>query len=678
MNSRQFLATSLISIALGLTPLGAALGQLQAGDPPGRVGRVAEMSGTVSFHTADANQWGPATLNYPVTGGNSFWTEPRSHAAIDVGASRIYLDSSTQFDVTNVDDQSFVASLGQGAVYLRISSAAGGDQYEIDTPRGAVHIVQPGSYEVIAGDADHPTTVMAFEGSAQVVGPDVNATVNPQQAIYISGQNPASVNQGQAQPDDFIRFVQSEEQPYQNAGPGPQYASPEMTGYQDLNRYGQWNQDPGYGQVWYPQVDAGWAPYRDGHWAYVAPWGWTWIDAAPWGFTPFHYGRWVQVGHRWAWWPGRVAARPVYAPALVTFFGGFGGLSVGISIGQSVGWIPLGPDEVYIPPYRHSPRYVRNVNITYVRNETTIVNVVNNTTVINNYNNYRNRDGATVVGTSTMIGSRPVAPDFHKIAPNGQLDSKRWADAKGMGGNPPLQPTAETRGANGYKPPVSPGPNVANGAGQQFNGGANKTKLTGTNGQPQGQPQGQNMNVQNNNGQPQPQGQVPAVTGGSNIKLPPLAGGQKPGNGTVNGQIPPTNFGAQKPVTGQFGQGQNGQVQNGQNNNGQNLKNLNNGQPQGQGPALTGGSNTKLPPLAGGQKPGNGNGSVNGQIAPVTTPPKNGNPTTVLAPQGQSQPNLKPNLQGSGSGQPTQKVEKKKSNGKGTIPLLNNDQQQTN
>ena len=206
MKIHRSLAAGLLSIVLGLAPLGAALAQSQSEDPPGRVGRLAEMSGTVSFHGANETQWEPASLNYPVIGGNSFWTEPRSHAAIDVGASRIYLDSSTELDVSNVDDQSFVASLAQGAVYLRVSQGAGGDQYEIDTPRGAVHITQPGSYEVVAGDSDHPTTVMAFEGAAQIEGPGINAVVDPQQAIYVSGQNPPQVNAGQAQPDDFIRF----------------------------------------------------------------------------------------------------------------------------------------------------------------------------------------------------------------------------------------------------------------------------------------------------------------------------------------------------------------------------------------------------------------------------------------------------------------------------------------
>ena len=59
--------------------------------------------------------------------------------------------------------------------------------------------------------------------------------------------------------------------------------------------------------VWYPNVYPGWAPYREGHWAWVEPWGWTWVDDAPWGFAPFHYGRWVNVGGRWGWVPGPVA-----------------------------------------------------------------------------------------------------------------------------------------------------------------------------------------------------------------------------------------------------------------------------------------------------------------------------------------------------------------------------------
>ena len=137
-------------------------------DPPSRVGRLAQITGTVSFHTSDESQWEAATLNYPITSGNSLWTEPQAHTAIDVGGSRLYLDGSTELDIGTLNDQGFQASLPQGAIYLR----AGNDgSFEIDTPRGAVTISQPGHYEIVAGDATHPTTVTALDGAAQIAGP---------------------------------------------------------------------------------------------------------------------------------------------------------------------------------------------------------------------------------------------------------------------------------------------------------------------------------------------------------------------------------------------------------------------------------------------------------------------------------------------------------------------------
>jgi hypothetical protein len=139
------------------------------------------------------------------------------------------------------------------------------------------------------------------------------------------------------------------------------YVSPYMTGYEDLDQYGDWVVDTSYGAVWYPRaVPVGWAPYRYGQWRWVRPWGWTWVDHAPWGFAPFHYGRWVFVGSRWCWWPGGYIARPVWAPALVGFVGG-GGAAFAIG-GPVVGWYPLAPWHRYHPHYRHGNNYVTVIN----------------------------------------------------------------------------------------------------------------------------------------------------------------------------------------------------------------------------------------------------------------------------------------------------------------------------
>src|SRR4029077_1919031 len=80
------------------------------------------------------------------------------------------------------------------------------------------------------------------------------------------------------------------------------------------------------------------------------PWGWTWVDYAPWGWAPCHYGRWVFANGFWGWAPGPLIHRPVFAPALVGFFGfGVGGVSVSVGIGPSVGWVPLGWGEPCFP-----------------------------------------------------------------------------------------------------------------------------------------------------------------------------------------------------------------------------------------------------------------------------------------------------------------------------------------
>src|SRR5438067_9695872 len=83
-----------------------------------------------------------------------------------------------------------------------------------------------------------------------------------------------------------------------------QYVSQGVVGVDDLDQYGQWQQVPDHGWCWSPSgVEAGWSPYRVGHWAWQDPWGWTWISTEPWGWAPYHYGRWVTYSSHWFWVP---------------------------------------------------------------------------------------------------------------------------------------------------------------------------------------------------------------------------------------------------------------------------------------------------------------------------------------------------------------------------------------
>src|SRR5215472_14406162 len=139
-----------------------------------------------------------------------------------------------------------------------------------------------------------------------------------------------------------------------------------MTGYAALDSAGIWKVNSDYDAIWFPTASADWAPYRFGHWRWVAPWGWTWIDDQSWGFAPSHYGRWVLIDDHWAWVPGSVVERPLYAPALVAFLGTPG---VGLSSedGATVAWFPLAPNEAYWPGYTRDVSYTQSLNLSNVQ-----------------------------------------------------------------------------------------------------------------------------------------------------------------------------------------------------------------------------------------------------------------------------------------------------------------------
>jgi hypothetical protein len=275
--------------------------------------------------------------------------------------------------------------LGQGSIEVSVYELPESNTVEIDTPNGALTLLGAGSYRVDS-DPNNGTMVTVMRGSLQISGGDLSQTLNAGQAAQLTGTNPIQVNRvGPPSQDDFDAWCSSRDRKIESAQ-SHQYVNPYIPGAADLDDYGQWTTASEYGPVWYPAgVPAGWVPYRYGHWAWVEPWGWTWVEDEPWGFCPFHYGRWAFVGARWGWVPGPVAVVPVYSPALVAFVGG-GGFSVGVGFGGGVGvaaWFPLGPSDPFIPWYHASPTYIRQVNVTNVRNVTVINNYVNNITTTN-------------------------------------------------------------------------------------------------------------------------------------------------------------------------------------------------------------------------------------------------------------------------------------------------------
>jgi hypothetical protein len=249
--------------------------------------------------------------------------------------------------------------------------------------------------------------IAAQSGSAQIFANERPVTLRAGEMVTIDGRGVLTVETARYG-DDFDAWVSARDNREKSAQ-ARRNVSPYMTGYDDLDTYGDWTTVEDYGTVWYPRaVGADWAPYRYGRWAWVDPWGWTWVDAAPWGFAPFHYGRWVQVRGRWGWAPGAYVARPVYAPALVGWVGNPGwNASFSVGLAPAVGWFPLAPREVYVPAYRTSPTYIRQVNVTHVRNAADIDHALR-PDYRPNYAHHGLPHAVTVVPTNTLRDGRPI------------------------------------------------------------------------------------------------------------------------------------------------------------------------------------------------------------------------------------------------------------------------------
>jgi hypothetical protein len=396
-------------------------------DPPGRVARLNYFDGSVTMEPAGATDWSYAELNRPLTTGDQLWADSGARGELHVGSTALRLGQQTALSIVDIDDKNLQLKVTQGTLSTRLRALPSGQTVEIDTPNVAMQAVSPGEFRVDVAPDGNSTTVTLRSGTANLYGDGGALQMTAGQQITFTGVNLQQQGAGSAPaPDTFDQWVAGRDRA-EDASASARYVSREIPGYEDLDANGTWRSDPNYGEVWVPTVavTAQWAPYHQGHWTWIAPWGWTWIDDAPWGFAPFHYGRWAYLGNAWAWVPGPVVVtQPVYAPALVAFVGGGGGgggahwgvdLAVGGAVGAGVAWFALGPHEPWHPGSGYSPSYynrVNNVNITNVHN-TTIVNNITN--VHNTYINQRVPGAITAVPADTFVHGQQVAQASRRL-----------------------------------------------------------------------------------------------------------------------------------------------------------------------------------------------------------------------------------------------------------------------
>jgi hypothetical protein len=331
-----------------------------AADPPARVGRVALAQGQVSIGSDVGAEMSAAQVNWPVTSGNTITTAAGARTELRIGSTSIRLDGDSSLEVTELDDDSLRLRLHYGSVNLRVRNPEVLAGFELATAQGRVRLQQPAGLRVDAERRRDTSTVDVFDGAALVEGGGSQLTVRAGKRAELTDDDVRTLS---AVRDGFDDWSAARDR-LENNSASARYVGTELTGYEDLDRYGSWRTDNEYGPVWIPAVSSTWVPYRDGSWTWLDPWGWTWVDNAPWGYAPFHYGRWVQVNQRWAWSPGRRPEQWVWAPALVGWVGGAGwNLTFQDRTRRpAAGWYPLSWHDRYVPGYRAPEKHVRWLN----------------------------------------------------------------------------------------------------------------------------------------------------------------------------------------------------------------------------------------------------------------------------------------------------------------------------
>ena len=414
--------------------------------------RLSYTNGEVSFWRPGGDDWAPAQVNTPLAPGDQLYTGNRGNLEVQIDSrSFVRAWGDSQLGIENHEPDFLQIKVAAGHVSLDLRSLDGGRTVELDTPAAAFTIERPGYYRVdVAPDRTSFVTRRGGTASMTPAGGQAVSIATSEQVVLAGGGVPTVQTFVAPEQDVWDRWNYARTEALVDTV-SARYVPQTVAGVDDLDQHGNWRVVPEYGSVWVPEgVATDWAPYTTGRWVWDPRFGWSWVDTASWGWAPYHYGRWVHLDRVWAWAPGPVVVRPVYAPALVAFFGAPG---IRVAIGAPfVSWVALGWGEPCVPWWGRpgfvgrpwwggwgGPRVVNNVVI----NRTTVVNVTN-------INVYRN------VGVQNAVVT--VRPDRFGRGPVGearirQVDTRQLQPVRGAVDLRPDRSSFAAASGRGVRPP---------------------------------------------------------------------------------------------------------------------------------------------------------------------------------------------------------------------------------
>ena len=319
------------------------------GDTEHGVARLSLFQGNVSVRHGDAGELTAAAINAPLVTTDRVVTGDVGRAEVQFDAvNMIRMGPASEVRLSELQYKHYQVQIAEGTTVFRVLRDNDA-QVEVSTPTVSLRPVRAGTYRIVVRP-DGTTQITVRQGAGEIFGPRGSENLAAGQTMEARGTpaDPEFQIVAGIPLDEWDRWNADRDRSFQQvASANGRYVNPDVPGTESLDPYGQWQNDPQYGNVWVPAVGPDWAPYQAGRWVYIDYYGWTWVSADPWGWAPYHYGRWFRGGLGWAWWPGPIGGPDYWSPALVGFFGWEGALASawasGLALETSVGclWLRL-------------------------------------------------------------------------------------------------------------------------------------------------------------------------------------------------------------------------------------------------------------------------------------------------------------------------------------------------
>ena len=282
-------------------------------DSQARIVRISYVEGAVRLDNGHGYE--SATMNVPLTErnwlqtGSNGWAEVQTEDGSIIRLAPDTVIAFTQLARSTSGGTLTTVDLDQGEAVFKIAKHNDSD-FNVTVKKSTIALTQSGSFRVTSSNAN-PLEVAVWKGEVAVSDTENGGAVavrkNETFVLDPSDVSRYALDKG-ADADDLDQWSKQRDDAlstYASAAAG-YTQSPYQYGESDLNYYGQYYDEPGYGSVWQPNnVSVGWDPFSNGYWSYSPGFGYTWVSSYPWGWMPYRYGRWVFVnGRGWCWAPG--------------------------------------------------------------------------------------------------------------------------------------------------------------------------------------------------------------------------------------------------------------------------------------------------------------------------------------------------------------------------------------